>query len=242
MISLFTGTPGSGKSLDIARMIYIKLGLGHTVIGNMRIRPEKIKRCRGKYIFVDTYRMNPRDFIRYAEMYHKKGKEGQTFIVIDECQQIFNSRDWSCKGRRAWNEFFQVHRHYGYNVWLITQYDRLIDRQLRALVEYNYVHRKVSNFGFKGKLLSLIFRGGLFVKVGEWYPIHEPTGSEFFVYKKKYGEFYDSYSAFSEKELITDELGPLLLGSAAGTGDGGTRDGADPEDKDDGECEPLIVG
>lgn len=242
MISLYTGTPGSGKSLDIARMIYVKLGLGHTVIGNMRIKPEKIKRCRGKYIFVDTYFLNPRDLIRYAEMYHKKGKEGQTFIVIDECQQIFNSRDWAKKDRRVWNEFFQVHRHYGYNVWLITQYDRLIDRQLRALVEYNYVHRKVSNFGLKGKLLAFLFRGGLFVKVGEWYPVHEPTGSEFFIYRKKFGEFYDSYSAFSDSELITDELSPLLKEPDAGTGDGGTRDGIGLDVSDDGDSEPLIVG
>jgi zona occludens toxin (predicted ATPase) len=225
MISLYTGTPGSGKSLDIARMIYLKLRMGHTVIGNMRIKPEKVKNCRGKYIFVDTYHMNPYDFIRYAERYHKKGKESQTFIVIDECQQIFNSRDWADKGRRAWNEFFQVHRHYGFSVWLITQYDRLIDRQLRALVEYNYVHRKVSNFGFKGRLVSLLFRGGLFVKVSEWYPVHESTGSEFFIYMKKYGSFYDSYAAFSDDEtVIFDELKPLVSPAVARAGEGGTRE------------------
>lgn len=221
MISLFTGTPGSGKSLDVAEMIYIKLKLGHTVIGNMRVKPEKIKNCKGKYIYVETYHMNPHDFIRYALKYHKHGKEGQTFIVIDECQQIFNSRDWADKGRRSWNEFFQVHRHYGFNVWLITQYDRLIDRQLRALVEYNYTHRKVSNFGLKGKIISFFFRGGLFVKVGEWYPVHQSTGSEFYIYKKKYGDFYDSYSAFSDKAVVFDELKPLLSSAVAERGQGG---------------------
>ena len=211
MISLYTGTPGSGKSLDVARMTYVKLKLGKTVIGNLRVKPEKINNCRGKYIYVDTYRMNPRDFINYAELFHKKGQEHQTYIVIDECQQIFNSRDWASKGRRAWNDFFQVHRHYGFDVWLVTQYDRLIDRQLRALVEYDYIHRKVSNFGIKGKLLALIFKGGLFVKVAEWYPVHESTGSEFFTYKKKYGDFYDSYASFSDAEtLVVDELYPLI--------------------------------
>ena len=44
----------------------------------------------------------------------------------------------------------------------------------------------------------------------EWYPKHMPTGSYFFKYKKKYGEFYDSYAAFSmDESKPRDEL--LLL-------------------------------
>lgn len=245
MISLFTGTPGSGKSLDVARMIYIKLKLGHTVIGNMYVKPEKIAKCKGKYIFVDTYHLQPSEFVEYAKRYHKHGKEGQSYIVIDECQQIFNSRDWNAKDRKAWNEFFQLHRHFGYNVWLITQYDRLIDRQLRALVEYQYIHRKLSNIGFKGKLMSMVAGGNLFIKVAEWYPLHENVGHEFFKYSKKYGEFYDSYSAFGGEDSFCPNELELLLSSDGGQGAGVPLDPADLSSNDQvelGDSETLTVG
>lgn len=198
MISLYTGTPGSGKSLDVARLILIKLKMGINVIGTMYLDQSKLTKYKGKYIFCDIYKLNPQDLISYARKYHVKGKEGQCWLVIDECQRIFNARDWGNKDRREWNDFFQVHRHFGYNVALITQYDRLIDRQLRALVEYQYIHRKISNFGFKGWLISFFCGGGLFISVSEWYPLHEKIDSTFFRYRKKYATLYDSYMAFSE--------------------------------------------
>ncbi len=210
MIVLYTGTPGSGKSLDVARQMMVKLKLGHNVIGNMYIRPEKLEKCSGKYIFVDTYSLNPFELTDYAKEFHKKGVEGQTYLIIDECQRIFNSREWQRPVMKAWNDFFQMHRHFGFHCYLITQYDRLIDRQLRALVEYDRIHRKVSNAGMKGKIMSLFAGGKLFVCAEEWYPKHMPTGSYFFKYKKKYGEFYDSYAAFSmDDDKPRDEL--LLL-------------------------------
>ena len=42
---------------------------------------------------------------------------------------------------------------------LIAQFDKMVDRQFRALFEYEYVHRKVSNFGVVGWLMSLVFLG-----------------------------------------------------------------------------------
>ena len=211
MIIFYTGTPGSGKSLDVARQMMTKLRLGHNVIGNMHIHREQIAGYKGKYIYCDTYDLNPYLLIEYAKKYHVKGKEGQTYLVIDECQRIFNSRDWQRPVMRAWNEFFQLHRHYGFHVYLITQFDRLVDRQLRALVEYDRIHRKVSNAGMKGKLMSLLCGGKLFVCAEEWYPKHMATGSYFFRYRKKYGEFYDSYAAFSmDSADCVNELALLL--------------------------------
>lgn len=215
MISLYTGTPGSGKSLDVARIIIRKLKLGINVIGTMYVNQELLKKYKGKYIFVDIYALTPSDLISYARKYHKKGKEGQCWLVFDEAQRVFNSRDWGAKDRRAWNDFFQVHRHFGFDIALITQFDRMLDRQLRALVEYQYIHRKISNFGFKGMLLSLFCGGSLFISVCEWYALHEKTDSTFYVYRKKYARLYDSYMAFDEtgdnsanelKEYIADSV------------------------------------
>ena len=79
---------------------------------------------------------------------HKSGKpvEGQFLLVIDECQIMFNSREWNVKNRTEWCIFFQEHRKYGYNIILITQFNRLVDRQIRSLVEFEIVHRDISNF------------------------------------------------------------------------------------------------
>ena len=76
---------------------------------------------------------------------HKIGKEGQTLVVIDECQIIFNCRDFGRKDRNAWVTFFAQHRKLGFNVILITQSDRMLDRQIRSLVEEEVKHRKLNN-------------------------------------------------------------------------------------------------
>ena len=71
--------------------------------------------------------------------------------------------------------FFSQHRKYGYDVTLIAQFDRMIDKQLRGLIEYEYIHRKLSNYGFGGKIMSLIFGGNTFVVVQMWYPLKLKT-------------------------------------------------------------------
>jgi len=209
MILLFTGTPGSGKSLNMAKKIKSQLLFGRNVIGTMAVDQSRLKKRKGKYIYCDIYKLNPTELIEYAKKNHKKGREGQTIIVIDECQRIFNSRDWQNPKMRKWNDFFQVHRHFGFDVWLVTQFDRLIDRQLRALIEYNYIHRKVSRYGITGFFAGLLFRGGLFIEVEQWYPLKEKTGSSFFLFSKRLASFYDSYVEFDGGADV-NELAPLL--------------------------------
>lgn len=210
MIILYSGTPGSGKSLDVARQIMTKAKFGQQFIGNMMINKELLGENQDKYIYVDTYSLNPTDLIAYAKKNHVRGKEHQCILVIDECQQIFNSREWNRPIMKAWNSFFQVHRHFGYDVYLITQYDRLVDRQVRSLIEYERIHRKLSNIGFKGKIMSLLCGGKLFVCAEQYYPLKLSTGSYFYRYHKKYADFYDSYSAFDEDKIELNELEQLL--------------------------------
>ena len=143
--------------------------------------------------------MTPKYLINYAnEIIKERGKvkEDSILLVIDECQLLFNARDWSQKGRSDWLHFFTLHRHLGYTVILIAQFDRMIDRQVRSLIEYEYIHRKVSNYGWKGKIISLLAFGNLFVSVKVWYPMKEKVGSEFFRAKKLYYQLYDTYVLF----------------------------------------------
>ena len=84
--------------------------------------------------------------------------EDQILLVIDESQLIFNARDWQKAGREKWLSFFSQHRKYGYHIILVAQFDRMIDRQIRSLIEYEYVHRKVGNYGIKGRALHRLLR------------------------------------------------------------------------------------
>lgn len=78
-----------------------------------------------------------------------------------------------------WIKFFTQHRKLGYNFIVISQSDRMIDKQIRSLFEYEIKHRKVNNFKI-GKLLPM----STFVGVSYWYGVSEKLGAEFFTYKK----------------------------------------------------------
>ena len=76
-----------------------------------------------------------------------------------------------------------MHRHFGYLIILCAQFDRMLDRQVRCLIEYEYIHRKVKNMGWRGWLLSFLFLSPfseLFVKVKIWYPMKERIDCDFY--------------------------------------------------------------
>ena len=199
MIYLYSGTPGSGKSLHTSRVIYWTLKRGYPVIANFCINTGKIKNAKGEFREVTNDSLTPKYLIDYAmEYFHgERVKEGKILLVIDECQLIFNAREWNIKGRNEWLSFFTQHRKFGYDVILVAQFDRMIDRQIRALIEYEQIHRKVSNFGIKGKILSAFCLGNLFISVKVWYPMKEKVGSEFFIAHKKYYSLYDTFGMFA---------------------------------------------
>lgn len=196
MISLYSGTPGSGKSLHCARTIINWSRLGYPVIGNFTVDLRRYKRAA--YTYCPNDKMTPEFLINYSRQRFgsKTPKEGSILLVIDECQLIFNAREWQQSGRAQWLSFFTQHRKLGYDIILIAQFDRMIDRQIRSLIEHEYIHRKMSNFGFQGKLLSLFFGGKTFIAVKMWYPLHERLGSEIFHARKSLYSIYDSYATF----------------------------------------------
>lgn len=150
MIIAFTGTPGSGKTYDAARKIIDNLRLGrvvHTNIEGMNSPEclEMIKMVAGLS-----------DFGLAAHL--KFFEPGQTeefwlhvhpgsLIVLDEVQNIFNSRDWQSRKNVMFNAWASTHRHHGFDVVLISQSVQRIDTAVRALLEWTYVYRKVNFFG-----------------------------------------------------------------------------------------------
>lgn len=204
MIRLYSGTPGSGKSLHNARDVINRSRMGKPVIGNFPADLGRFKRAN--YTYVPNYELNPDFLINYSRKFFqgKKIKEGAILLVIDECQLLFNSRDWQQKGRNEWLSFFSQHRKYGYDVTLIAQFDRMIDRQIRGLIEYEFIHRKLSNYGFGGKIMSLLFGGNTFVSVEMWYPLKLKISSDFIHARKYYYSIYDTFGTFQTEAPAAD--------------------------------------
>ena len=141
-------------------------------------------------------------------------KEGEILLLIDEAQLLFNSREWQNISRQGWLSFFSQHRHYGYDVILVAQFDRMLDRQVRCLIEYEEVHRKVSRFGYIGFFVGLLTGDNLYVAVKRWYPIKERVEGSFFVGSKKLFAIYDSYSHFDTpgqgQRVSGEKRGPAI--------------------------------
>lgn len=141
----------------------------------------------------------------YAEQFHKRNSrgqiiEGQTLLVLDECQELFNSRSWNRSDRLEWCSFFRQHGKYGYDVYLISQDDKVIDKQIRSILQYEYEHRCVNNYKLAGKLLGILSGGRLFVCVKKMYGVRSKDArikSTFFSGQERFYAFYDSYKPFT---------------------------------------------
>lgn len=212
MISLYSGTPGSGKSLHTAEKIYYRIKAGKPVIANFPVKVNykkfKAKKFYDSFYYVDNSVLTVSYLVEFSKNYFKDRpiKEGAIVLIIDEAGILFNSRDYSRSNRAEWCKFFSQHRKLGYDVVLIAQFDRMLDRQVRAQIEYEFVHRNVSRFGIVGKLFSLVALGKLFCCVQLWYPMgREKVGSSFFMCHKKYYSLYDTYATFENSDFSIAE-------------------------------------
>lgn len=176
--------------------------MGKPCICNFDINLDAIKGNKsrmGEFYYISNDILRPELLVKYSQIYFKdhKFKEGTIRLYIDECQLLFNAREWNIKGRKEWLSFFTQHRKYGYDIILVAQFDRMIDRQIRSLIEYEVVHRKVKNFGKIGWFVSLFTGGNLFCAVKVWYPMKERVDSDFFKGNTRYFELYNTYNTFN---------------------------------------------
>lgn len=206
MIYLYSGTPGSGKSLHMARMIFLLLKHSDClVIGNFYIKKQYFTEDQySRFIFVPNDQMNPKRLINIATEFWKTHKaknyrdaEQKIRLFIDEAQILFNARDWQKNSVLGWPTFFSVHRHYGFEIVLCTQMDTNLDKQVRGVIETQVIHRKLENIGISGKIINLLMGGGMFFAVVRWYPMNEKVDGYFFKYRKKYSDVYDTHALFA---------------------------------------------
>lgn len=220
MITLYSGTPGSGKSFHAAKDVYKRFEIGGGLIANFPVkRPEKIKPKKELRVsYWDNSEITPQRLTQYALQFHEMGKEGQTLLIVDEAQVVWNAREFQSKGRQDWIAFFSQHRKLGYNILLIAQNDRMLDRQIRFVIENEVRHRKLDNYGFGGRFIKLITGNRTwFIAIEYWYGGNKlKLNSEVFPFSERYANIYDSYRMFDDLDgnnvLLKSEIGEAAPG------------------------------
>ncbi len=181
MLSLYTGTPGSYKSYHAVDEICRILKFGGRVIANFKISDDflKSKQCKGTFIYVNNRDITCQYFIDFARKHHSnKIYKCQTFVYIDEASILFNQRVFGKSDKVArlnWINFFANSRHFGYDFILIVQQDKMIDAQIRALVESEFRHRSIKHYKLFGSFLSKFFK--MFFVIEVWYPARLKVGA-----------------------------------------------------------------
>lgn len=200
-IMLYSGTPGSYKSYHAVIQCLNALRFGRNLITNFPLNYKKrIKKpIKGVYECVNNLDLTVDYLIDFAVKHHKPSVHAQTLVVIDEASIKFNSRDFNMKDRMGWINFFANHRHFNFDVILITQQDRMLDRQIRGLIETEFKHRALKNYKFFGWLLNLLFHG-CFMCVEFWYPCRLRVGGIFYIFHKRNAECYDTMGLFIDSK------------------------------------------
>lgn len=215
MINYFSGTPGSGKSLHVAMMVEDWIQRGKNVIANFEFRDDLIKKHwrheKGEYLYFPNSQLLDDGIdpvaclVGFSDNFHRRDAagcviEGQTLLIFDEGGILFNSRDWQTKYRKQWLWFFSQHRKFGFEIVVISQSERQIDRQVRANFEYEYTHKRVGNFKKLGKMLEIVSGGKMFCYVVRWYGIKGQDArvhAQFFRGRKKYYVMYNTSKVFA---------------------------------------------
>lgn len=204
-VYLFTGTPGSGKSLHMAELLYWQLKMKRPVIANYEINLEAIDKKNSSelpFYYAPNDVLTPHNLEQFARWYFKEHefREGAIKVFIDEAQIIFSNRNWQANA--GWIKFFTQHRKMGMDVYIVAQFHEMIDKQIRAIVEYEVSHRKVNNVGWFGRIVSLLtFGHPVTVGVTRWYGQKMRLGAEWFLGRKKFYSIYDTYKLFDSDSI-----------------------------------------
>ncbi len=198
-IWLYSGTPGSYKSYHAVKDVIDWLRSGKNVICNFPVDYSRLGvKPRGIYEFWRNTEITCNNLLNFSDEHHKRSYKPQTLVVIDEASVFFNPREFGRKDRMEWINFFANHRHFGFEIILITQQDRMLDRQIRGLIEYEVKHRALAKANLITYLLSKLFKG-LFMTIDIWYPCRMKVTSNLHRFRKKVANCYDTMALFIDK-------------------------------------------
>lgn len=223
-VEQYTGTPGSGKSYHVLELIIKELGKGKYVIANFPLNfpPNMVKKgYSDRFMFIpDKHLMGAEGVIRlYREslkvVYESEdgkvkehqffGEESQCLVVIDEAGNYHPPEKSTSPEQILWQKFYTMHRKLGYDIVLVSQIDKQVNRTIRGCVEYEIKHRK-ANRVFPFKYLPFT----IFMYITYWKQTRERLGSESSIFVKRFSELYDTHMLFGMIDQDVDDLGLIV--------------------------------
>lgn len=197
MVYLYSGTPGSYKSYHAVSESLRWLRGGYNVITNFPLNYSKVikKPIKGVYNYVNSLDLTTDYLINFAVKHHHKGVKAQTLVIFDEAAIKFNSRDFGRYDRLDWINFFNNHRHFNFDIILISQSDIMLDKQIRASIEIEYKFRQVTHYKLLGRCLGLIMPG-LHLYYDFWYVNKMPNMIHWCGFSKRVASCYDTMQLF----------------------------------------------
>lgn len=194
MIFGIVGKPGGGKSYEAVRYHILPAVIEdkRKVVTNIPVNKEHIEKIYGKEYadLIEVVEGNFHDFgnerafssekhfLQYEEWRNEKG-QGVLFVV-DEAHL--------CLGLRAplpVTEFLSMHRHYGFDIALLTQNQRKLHRDIRDMVDVVFHCAKMEIYGEAGYVRK-IFHG--------FSNMRDPVKVEERKYDVEYFEYYKSHT------------------------------------------------
>lgn len=222
MIYVYTGSVGSGKTYHAVAKAFEKMSYRrkNKVVANfgLKFTGRQLKKGYNDRFFyiTDEELETPEALIRLSFVNDWVGKEGMALLILDEAAVYFNARDWQAKAktRMDWIKFIVNSRKFGYDIIFITQDIKMLDRQMRSIIEFNVKHAKLNNY-FWFKWLPL----PLFVASQKWLAGDFRGQVSFRFLKPWVANKYDTMKLFDPQLLA--EYAEYMTAAADGGTDGG---------------------
>nr|VVV04113.1 Zona occludens toxin [Aliivibrio wodanis]VVV04123.1 Zona occludens toxin [Aliivibrio wodanis]VVV04133.1 Zona occludens toxin [Aliivibrio wodanis] len=206
MINIITGRPGGGKSYEaVAYHILPALEKGRKVITNLPLQLDMFVQIFGAEVLelikvvdgqLNDFGSMDRPFSKYEDYINDwRNKDGQgPLYVIDECHMVLPNRKLDSKIL----EFYSLHRHYGIDIDLISQNVRKIHKDIRDMIEIQYICQKNTALGSQNSYTKKVKQG----------VSGEVVNTSIRKYKPDYFKFYKSHTA-SNSAVIEDLAGDI---------------------------------
>jgi zona occludens toxin len=136
MLTLITGLPGAGKTLNLIKMIDSEPEYKNRPIYYFNIKELKL----------DWIEIDEKQALAWYDL------PDNSIVIMDECQRLFRPMKYGDKVPRAIEEF-ETHRHRGFDIFLITQNPKLIDTKVRYLCGQHINYERQYGFGRVRKVL-----------------------------------------------------------------------------------------
>jgi len=166
MVLLFSGKPGSGKTLSVVH--YLARDKRKTIFSNVKLN------IPGK----EVYMFSPK---KYAEI--RKLRNG--IVFVDEANFVFASRFWRNIPREML-QFWAMHRKYGVDLIITSHSLKRVDIVLRELVSYDIHCRMIGPFcvnvwydvDYDEKVKTVLFFGAKYFHMYDTLQIVQDTAYE----------------------------------------------------------------